>query len=119
MAVQDDVRRLSQLDSIYLGYNTQGMTSSVTGWHKGRLQQANDGTWILRSSASDGSVVGFQLGLISSDWSSSESPSSGIVVQFQISQNLMAQPPVEPPETVFITFATVFLQQQLPAELTN
>jgi hypothetical protein len=52
MAVQDDVRRLSQLDSIYLGYNTQGMTNSVTGWHKGRLQQANDGTWIFRSSAS-------------------------------------------------------------------
>lgn len=92
MAVQDDVRRLSQLDSIYLGYNTQGMTNWVTGWHKGRLQQANDGTWIFRSSASDGSVVGFQLGSIS-DWTSNESPSSGIVVQFQIYQNVLAQSP--------------------------
>jgi len=118
MAVQDDVRRLSQLDSVYLGYFTQGMTSSITSWHKGRLQQANDGNWIFRSSGSDGSVVGFQLGMISSDWQSNESPSGGITVQFQIYQVTQGGDPNQP-GPVQITLATVYLQQQLPTELTN
>jgi hypothetical protein len=118
MTVQDDVRRLSQMDSIYLGYNTQGMFSLATSWHKGRLQQANDGAWTFRSSGSDGSVVGFQLGQISADWTSNESPSQGITVSFQI--YTVTQVQTQPtPTPVQIFLATVFLQQQLPFELTN
>ena len=122
MTVQDDVRRLSQMDSIYLGYNTQGMFSLATSWHKGRLQQANDGAWTFRSSGSDGSVVGFQLGqLNATDWSSSESPALGITVSFPIYTVTLVPPtdPAAPPASIQIALATVFLQQQLPFELTN
>jgi len=43
MTVQDDLRRLSELDSIYLGTSLMGYPAgSVTSWYKGRLQQANE-----------------------------------------------------------------------------
>jgi hypothetical protein len=75
MAVQDDLRRLSQLDGIYLGWSVQGtaitsVPSALTSWYKGRVQEANDGTWTFRSVSSDGSVVGFQIGGSSLNWSS-------------------------------------------------
>jgi len=120
MTVQDDVRRLSQMDSVYLGFNVQGMTL-VTSWHKGRLQQANDGAWTFRSSGQDGGVVGFQLGNITADWTSNESPSQGISVMYPVYYNLPVQVPIQGagPVSVQISLATVFLQQQLPLELTN
>jgi hypothetical protein len=44
MAVQDDLRRLTQVDSIYLGYSVLNMMGNgFASWFKGRLQQANDG----------------------------------------------------------------------------
>src|SRR6266568_5019919 len=118
MAVQDDLRRLSHMDSIYLGTSLNPadlVTSrykggSVTSWYKGRLQQANDGGWIFRSISSDGAVVGFQLGPANQGWASSETPSTGITIQFPITANM-------PPS--YFGFAIVFLQQQLPQELTN
>jgi hypothetical protein len=117
MAVQDDLRRLSELDSIFLGWGatatvTSGTPVGIVGWYKGRLQQANDGAWIFRSISSDGDVVGFQLGNPNPNWTSNESPSTGIVVVIPI-LNSLQQPP--------ITFQAgiVFLQQQIPAELTN
>src|SRR5215467_3726335 len=117
MAVQDDLRRLSHLDSIYLGtsLNPADATSrfkggSVTSWYKGRLQQANDGNWIFRSISLDGAVVGFQLGPADPGWPSSETPSTGIVVTIPLHTNT-------PPN--FWNFASVSLQQQLPPELTN
>jgi len=116
MTVQDDVRRLSQMDSIYLGFNVQGLTL-VTSWHKGRLQQANDGNWTFRSSGQDGGVVGFQLGPINADWTSNEFPSQGISVMYPVYNNYPY--PTQPPTNLQIVFATVFLQQQLPLELTN
>jgi len=62
MAVQDDLRRLSQLDSIYLGNNLMLYPAGeFTSWHKGRLQQANDGSWIFRSISQEGTIVGFQF----------------------------------------------------------
>jgi hypothetical protein len=112
MAVQDDLRRLSQLDSLYLGTSLINYPAgSVTSWYKGRLQQANDGNWIFRSISSDGTVVGFQLGPADPGWSSSETPSTGITVTIWIRALI-------PPQTV-LSFANVFLQQQLPQELTN
>ena len=49
MAVQDDLRRLTQLDSIFLGWATYNVGATVVVWYKGRLLQANDATWLFRS----------------------------------------------------------------------
>ena len=112
MALQDDLRRLSELDSIYLGTSLRSFPAgAVTSWYKGRLQQANDGSWIFRSISSDGTVVGFQLGPANQGWASSETPSTGIVVTIPITVYI-------PPES-YLKFACIFLQQQLPQELTN
>ena len=111
MAVQDDLRRLSQLDSIYLGNTLVSYPAGgVTSWYKGRLQQANDGSWIFRSISSDGIVVGFQLGPTNQSWTSSESPSAGIIVTIPIAMYI-GSAGIDP--------AIVYLQQQLPPELTN
>jgi hypothetical protein len=94
MAIQDDVRRLSQLASIYLAHGFIGIDQSLTGqvvpfvvpfsvWYKGRLQQANDGNWIFRSISMDGTIVGFQLGSIDSTWTSIEDIHTGLVVRIQ------------------------------------
>jgi hypothetical protein len=97
MTVQDDLHRLGQLDGIYLGWsvlNTTDLANApplVTIRYKGKLQQANDGNWIFRSISADGTVVGFQLGPVSPSWTSNENPA----------------------------VATVYLQQQLPQEMTN
>jgi hypothetical protein len=88
MAVQDDLRRLSELDSIFLGQMVNlpgGLVNSITSWHRGRVQQANDGTWIFRSLSFEGTIVGFQLGPLQPTWASSETPSFGIQVPFQLS----------------------------------
>jgi hypothetical protein len=111
MAVQDDVRRLSQLDSIYLGWTTQNSIGSpITSWYKGRVQQANDGTWVFRSISLDGTLIGFQLGVIYTNWTSMETPSVGITVQIGV---VVQGIPGNPGSFV------VILQQQLPQELTN
>jgi len=111
MAVQDDLRRLGELDSIYLGATLNSYPAgSVTSWYKGRLQQANDGNWIFRSISLDGTVVGFQLGPADQGWPSSETPSTGIIVTIPLHTNT-------PPN--YWNFASDSLQQQLPPELTN
>jgi hypothetical protein len=116
MPLEDDLRRLSELDSIYLGQRlicieypgSPGF--SVTSWYKGRLQQANDGNWIFRSISSDGTVVGFQLGPTNQNWGSSETPSTGITVTMPITSFLPPSPQLG---------ASLFLQQQVPPEFTN
>jgi hypothetical protein len=113
MAVSDDLRRLSQMDGIYVGYVVQTY-SPFTGWFKGRLQQANDGNWIVRSSSQDGGVIGFQLGQVRPDWSSSESPNSGIMVSVPLVLNTTIGTQQQQ-----ISIGSVYLQQQLPLELTN
>jgi hypothetical protein len=114
MAVPDDLRRLSQMDSIFLGWSAMnGMGNPVTGWHKGRLQQANDGSWIFRSISQDGSVVGYQLGPPASNWSSDETPAIGVRVFIPIIQTLQTNPPLQ------LNIAMVLLQQQLAQELIN
>ena len=116
MAVQDDLRRLSQGDSIYLGYRVVSYTagsatpSGFVSWFKGRLQQSNDGNWVFRSVSTDGAVVGFQLGAADPNWTSSENPNTGISVLISINMTL--------PNLAW-GVGTVSLQQQLPQELTN
>jgi hypothetical protein len=105
MAVLDDVRRLSQMDAIFLGMGFNFGGAAITNWHKGRLQQANDGSWIFRSISADGTMVGTQLGPVGPNWSSSESPAAGLVVS--LTNNFSAQ-----------STLNINLQQQLPQELT-
>ena len=63
MAVIDDVRRLIQLDFMFLGCTFAGfggatqLTNQGATWYKGRLQQANDGAIIFRSISQDGSNI--------------------------------------------------------------
>jgi hypothetical protein len=118
MAVQDDLRRLSQLDSIFLAWSISAGGNPVTSWYKGRVQQAADGAWIFRSISQDGSVVGYQLGFPTANWSSSETPSTGITVNISLIQTIIVpvQPPIPPIQTLL---GNVILQQQLPPELTN
>lgn len=109
MAVIDDVRRLMQLDFLFLGlqYSGPGGTGGtvVTVWHKGRIQQANDGSFIFRSISQDGTVVGVQLGpVIAGLWISSESVSGGIQVQISVNAAPLS--------------LAIQLWQSLPQELT-
>ena len=114
MAVPDDLRRLSQIDSIFLGWSAFSSTGNpLTSWHKGRVQQAADGSWIFRSIAQDGSVIGYQLGFPTSTWSSDETPANGVRVAIPVSQMLPTTPPFQ------LNIAAVLLQQQLPTEMTN
>lgn len=118
MAVVDDLRRLSQLDSIYLGYQVTNYlapdqpNNPFSSWYKGRLQQANDGTWIFRSISTDGAVCGFQLGAFQGLWLSSETPAGGIQVLIPINLGV-------PTVGAVVATGSVFLQQELPQELTN
>ena len=96
MAVDDDLRRLNQLDAVFLSYSYQPGTDVPQNatfavpfrpWYKGRLQQANDGSWIFKSISADGTIVAFELGSTrpgrgSPDaLRSSESPGTGIQVE--------------------------------------
>jgi hypothetical protein len=115
MAVQDDLRRLTQMDSIYLGHIVQNMVGGpFASWFKGRLQQANDGNWILRSVSTDGAVSGFQIGQVTDNWYSTEAPNTGITVSIPIELKVQLTA-----QTVGITVGTIYLCQQLPPELTN
>jgi hypothetical protein len=102
MAVEDDVRRLSQMEAIYLGWTVGGLTV----WHEGRLQRANDGTWLFRSVSRDGTIVAFQIGTVGQNWSSQDTPADGIAV------NLFWGDAAQ-------MTAQVQLRQQLPQQVTN
>ena len=119
------------MDGIYLGWsvlNTTDLANApplVTIRYKGKLQQANDGNWIFRSISADGTVVGFQLDPVSPSWTSNENPATGTSVTFPIS--VMMLQPVQAPGPggaavgayIPVVVATVYLQQQLPQEMTN
>jgi|SoiMethySBSTD1v2_1073268.scaffolds.fasta_scaffold264214_2 hypothetical protein len=110
MAVQDDIRRLSeQRVNIYLGLNLFG---ACMAWHEGRLQQANDGSWIFRSSSRDGSIVAFTLGGPTQNWTSEESPTEGLTVFWPFTA-------VVSPQNITVTVGQMQLRQQLPQGVTN
>jgi hypothetical protein len=114
MAVQDDVRRLSQMDSIYLGQSFPNIAGGdITSWHKGRLQQANDGSWVFRAFSSEGTIIGFQLGSVTGGWQSVEAPSSGVTVTIFIKAAAIL------PNGQQLVVGVIYLQQQLPQEMTN
>ena len=113
MAIIDDVRRLMQLDFMFLGVAYQVVQApGATVWHKGRIQQANDGSFIFRSISQDGTVIGVQLGQVGASWTSSETIPAGIQVQIPVAQS----------QAVLGGIVTLGLQivlaQSLPQELT-
>jgi hypothetical protein len=120
MTVLDDLHRLAQLDSIYLGWSvpppTPQTVTVITCWHKGRLQQSNDASWTFRSISADGTIVGFQLGLVAASWTSSETPAAGTTVTITIVQAVTVPAPIN---SIQLGIITVNLQQLLPQELTN
>lgn len=125
MAVEDDLRRLSQLDAVFLSfsyqpyYNQDQIIVPFRPWFKGRLQQANDGSWVFRSISQDGTVVGFELGPTSGTpgrLTSSESPGAGIEVR--IAYNVV--PPQALPGMPQLAGASLVIEiaQELPQHLT-
>jgi hypothetical protein len=106
--VEDHLRRLSEMDTIYLGWTLgYNLLEGFTVWHEGRLQQSNDGSWLFRSSSSDGSIVAFQLSVNPQGWKSTDTPREGIEVSF----------PCLTGGTTRVGF--VHLRQQLPQPVTN
>ena len=103
MAVPDDLRRLSEMQGIYLGLTLNG---AFTVWYESRLQQTNDGSWI--SSSRDGTIVTFQLQPQIQNWTSQDTPTEGLTVYWNF--------PVVPN---FPLIGTVQLRQQLPQSVTN
>jgi len=91
--VEDHLRRLRELRTIYLG-SSLGVTlpgqAVPTFWYEGRLEQSNDGTWIFRSSSSDGSIVAFTLGrLTDHQWSSEDLPREALTCFFKLKSPLL------------------------------
>jgi hypothetical protein len=100
------------MDSIYF---SQGVISATSGgviiWYKGRLQQSNSGAWIFRSISQDGTIIAAELGPSQDTCKSSETPANGIKIIIPITI------PAEGPNPVQVGW--LYLQQQLPQELTN
>jgi hypothetical protein len=117
MAVIDDLRRLMQLDFMFLGIAYSAIVPHsidpvASVWHKGRIQQANDGSFIFRSISQDGTVVGVQLGRVGNNWTSSETVAGGINIQILVgdpTQTTGGAPGVA---------LQIVLAQSLPPELT-
>jgi hypothetical protein len=62
--------------------------------------------------SSDGAIAGFQLGTAMPSWQSSETPAGGTVITIPIIIVLQPGP-------IQVQTGYVYLQQQLPQELTN
>jgi hypothetical protein len=118
MAVEDHLRLLSEMrGNIYLGSYLGNTVMGPVSWYEGRLQQANDGSWIFRSSSSDGTIVAFQLGrLTDHEWHSAESPQEGITVSFLVKATIPIPGQANPQ---IVNFGIVALRSQLPQQVTN
>jgi len=77
MAVTDDLEQLAQQDVVYLTRSGFGPTIV----YRGRLHRALSGDWVFNTSVGQNGVVGILLGGVNNDWSSSESPQAGQMVQ--------------------------------------
>jgi hypothetical protein len=67
-----------------------------------------------------GTVSGFQLGVVTPGWTSSETPNTGITVTITLFLQVQGpQGPQDPQAPIQVFVGVVVLQQQLPQELTN
>jgi hypothetical protein len=100
MAVADDVNRLAALDVVYLSRSILGSgNSTATQVFRGRLRQTLLSNWVFNAFTGQNGVVGFDLGGVTGNWSSSESPATGI--QVMISNSLSTTPAIV--ERIFLT----------------
>jgi hypothetical protein len=83
MAVQDDLKRLAAEDILYLSHSWS-VSFTPPGptafWYRGRLRQASDGSWVFQTFTGEEGVYGITMGSVGNNWSSSESPTTGLVV---------------------------------------
>jgi len=73
---------------------------------RGRLRQALNGDWVFNASTGQNGVVGFLLGGVG-NWSSSESPATGL----QITMTFLVLQPVGPVLNEVIVLTTVILSE--------
>jgi hypothetical protein len=78
MAVIDDVRKLAELDVVYLTSAPPGIFPQVV--YRGRLHQALDGNWVFNTFTGPNGVMGLALGGVGAAWASQETPNQGIIV---------------------------------------
>src|SRR5215469_2351462 len=107
MAVSDDLNRLAAQDVVYLTNSVPGGASEV---YRGRLRQALNGNWVFNASTGQNGVVGFVLGNsmqmpagLIANWSSSESPATGIQVSISYEAPDPRAAGVVPIETILLT----------------
>lgn len=108
MALSDDLTRLAAQDVVYLRRSVQGGVAEV---YRGRLRQTLDGRWVFNAFTGQNGVVGFVLGYAGQSWTSSETPSGGIVVTLTI---LIYSPPSLGPLVESTVLSTV-----IPVEFTE
>src|SRR5439155_17076096 len=84
------------------GFGATGSTEVF----RGRLRQALNGDWVFNASTGQNGVVGFLLGGVG-NWSSSESPATGL----QITMTFLVLQPVGPVLNEVIVLTTVILSE--------
>jgi hypothetical protein len=84
MALSDDLNQLAQQEVVYLSRillatGTGGGTGSTTIF-RGRLHQALNGNWVFNTSTGQNGVAGIDLGQLGPNWSSSNTPAGGLLI---------------------------------------
>jgi hypothetical protein len=96
MAVLNDLQTLAAQDASYLSapWGVGGITLVL----QGRLRQSVTGHWVFSTSLGQSGVVGLDLGTLNANWTSAETPATGLqiqVIQGQVQMTLSALlPPV-------------------------
>jgi hypothetical protein len=92
MAVADDLQKLAALDVCYL--SAAWVTTPAVMYLQGRLRESVKGEWVFSTSLGQSGVVGFDLGSETTNWTSSESPATGLQVNVNYPVNLGGLTPV-------------------------
>jgi hypothetical protein len=107
MAAIDDMNRLAAMDVVYLRRTFGGSTEVF----RGRLRQSLTGSWVFNSSTGQNGAVGFILGGVGQNWTSTDYPSGGITIQIPF-------PIFQSPNVGSVT-EYVILTSVIPAEFTE
>jgi hypothetical protein len=132
MALSDDLNRLAAQDVVYLNrfmatsYGVPAdappgaLMQGATEVFQGRLRQAPNGSWLFTASSGQPGVVGLDLGPAGGrgNWSSSESPSTGIQVSILYPAYQEPAPDPDSPPAISIV-EMIFLTNVIPAVFTE
>ncbi|MGA9677787.1 MAG: hypothetical protein WBR28_21930 [Mycobacterium sp.] len=88
MAVADDLQKLAALDVCYLA--APWVTTPAVMYLQGRLRESVKGNWVFTTSLGQSGVVGFDLGTQTTNWTSSESPATGLQVNVNYTVTLFS-----------------------------